>query len=67
MEQKFLTQFNEVFDDNYEIKSCGRNDCIRLIELARQIEPSVNFGSIKTGFMNTTNLIRLRNKLKESS
>lgn len=61
--EQFLKTFNEVFDKDNKVKSCGRVKCIELIELAKQIDNTKNYGDITTGFMKVDNLIELRNNL----
>lgn len=45
-------QYNKVFYKNKEQKLCGRENCIKLIEMLKEEFPGVDFGNIKTGFMN---------------
>lgn len=58
---EFRKKYREVFDDNGNIKACGRKKCIELIELAKTIQPG-NYGNSKTGFINIDNIIDLYNR-----
>lgn len=55
----FYEQFNRVFNKDFSIKICGRNETIKLIDICRNIDPSRNFGDINTGFMNKDSIIDL--------
>lgn len=65
MRSAFIKQFNEVFNSDYTVKPCGRNDCVKLIQLANQLKPGRVYGNPNTGFMHTDNLIALYNELKQ--
>lgn len=58
--EEFLKLYEKVFNENNNIKICGRQNCINLIEAAQKIEPNIDFGNVKTGFMNTQNLKNLK-------
>lgn len=45
--------YTEVFDDNFNIKNCGRIKCIELISAVRNY--GYNIGNLKTGFINVEN------------
>lgn len=49
---KIINQYNKVFDENKKVKNCGREECKNLIELMNKEYPNIDFGSLKTGFMN---------------
>lgn len=53
MEQAFETAYKIVFDENDEIKPCGREATKKLILAARKLDPSKEFGNAETGIMNT--------------
>lgn len=58
---KFIELYNEVFDESNNIRACGRNKCIKLIECAEAIDSNKNFGSVESGMMNISNIIELYN------
>lgn len=64
--KEFMVLYNDVFDEDDEIKQVGRERTKRLIEACEQFSSNTNFGSKITGFMNVTNIKALRNKLQES-
>lgn len=64
--KEFMSLYNDVFDEDDEIKQVGRERTKRLIEACEQFSSNTNFGSKITGFMNVTNIKALRNKLQES-
>lgn len=51
MFKEFLNYYDRVFDQNGNIKPCGRFACQKLIELSDKIEPGIIHGDIKTGMM----------------
>jgi hypothetical protein len=55
-EEEFITEYKKVFNESNQIKTCGREECKRLIELADDIETSVKHGCTKTGMMNTDSI-----------
>lgn len=63
----FLEKYNEVFDEDDNIKCCGRNKCIELIEAAQDFLrsdncigiPLENLGSTQTGVLNKNNIFAL--------
>lgn len=48
--------YKDVFDENGNIKLCGREACKKLIRLMQCRFPDVDFGNAETGFMNTDNI-----------
>lgn len=64
--QIFLNAYNTVFDANDNIKACGRQACIKLIDIANEIEPEVSHGNTSNGMINTYLLNKLKNKIKEA-
>lgn len=64
--KEFMVLYNDVFDEDDEIKQVGRERTKRLIEACEQFSSDINFGSKINGFMNVTNIKALRNKLQES-
>lgn len=66
MKNKFLEFFHRVFEDNFTVKTCGRETCKLLIAAARTIDRETDFGSVKTGVMNVDTLIDLYKKVNKS-
>lgn len=64
--KEFMVLYNDVFNEDGEVKQVGRERTKRLIEACEQFSNTTNFGSKITGFMNVTNIKALRNKLQES-
>lgn len=52
--------YNLVFDENNNIKPCGRQITIRLIEELSKLYPNEDFGNSKTGFMNIENVLKYK-------
>ncbi len=53
------SQYNIVFDNDGNVKACGRKNCIKLIELCEMAtNGQMDFGNKETGIMNTE-LIKL--------
>lgn len=62
MNNKLIEQYNEVFDSNGKVKNCGRDACIRLMEMLSEEKPDINFGNTKTGFLNVNEVKKFFNK-----
>ena len=62
---KFKEKYHEVFDNNGNIKPCGRIITKELISICMSIEPNTDFGNDKTGFMNVENIKKLYDKMAE--
>ncbi len=60
MKEDFLYLYNEVFDEEGNIKNCGRKKCQELIEKCQEIDPGVFYGELNRGFMNIDAIRRLR-------
>lgn len=54
---------NEVFDENGNIRPCGREACQELISEASITYPGIDFGNAKTGIMNIENMLKLRSDI----
>ena len=63
MKQRFLGLYDLVFDENGNIKACGREICKELIILANQIEKNVKHGDETTGMMEVDTIKSLRTTL----
>ena len=53
-----------MFDQNGNIKPCGRTITSKLIELAQVLKPGIDFGNKNTGVMNVVNIKALFSELK---
>lgn len=56
MKEELKNQYSKVFDSEGNVKNCGRDDCICLIEMLNIEDPITDFGNVKTGFMNIENV-----------
>lgn len=56
MVKEFKSLYKQVFDENGNIKACGRETCIELIRAAAELDGKTKYGNLKTGFMNIDNL-----------
>ena len=65
VEEQFEQEFKKVFTDKNVVKACGREECIKLIELARKIDNEMYYGSTETGLMNTNNIIKLHERIMD--
>ena len=65
MKNKFLEFFHKVFEEDFTVKTCGRETCKLLIAAARTIDRETDFGSVKTGIMNVDAIISLYKKINE--
>lgn len=54
--EDFKEQYNKVFDTEGTIKLCGREETKKLIRLAKELKPDVDFGNESTGFLNIDNI-----------
>lgn len=52
MKKQILNLYNEIFDENGNVRSCGREKCKQLITLLSEEYPDKKFGDSNTGFMN---------------
>lgn len=46
----------EVFDENGNVRLCGREKCKELIMVCQLKWPDIDFGDITSGFMNVDNI-----------
>ena len=65
MKNKFLEFFHKVFEEDFTVKTCGRETCKLLIAAARTIDRETDFGNVKTGVMNVDAIISLYKKINE--
>lgn len=61
----FEREYNNVFDENDRVKLCGRDECIKLVSLAKEIEPDKEFGNASNGMMKVHNIVELHNRLNK--
>lgn len=54
-----LEKYERVFDENGNVKACGREACKDLISACEQLKPDVDFGNKDTGVMNVENIKKL--------
>lgn len=66
MVDKFLEQYNRVFNTDDSIKACGRNECIQLIHLANKVDSSIGHGNIGTGHMHVDRIVDLKHRLTDN-
>lgn len=59
---EFVNQFNICIDKKGKPKACGRDNCMKLIMIANEIDPNTDYGN-KHSFMNVENLIVLHNNI----
>lgn len=59
MKKNFFDLYGNVFDVDGEVKLCGRECCRNLITLADKIEPDVEHGNIRDGFMHVDKIKNL--------
>lgn len=58
-----LDLYKGVFDENGNIKVCGRDKCISLIKKLHEIDKSTDYGNVETGFMHIQNIKETINKI----
>lgn len=54
-----VEKYRRVFDNNGNIKPCGREACKDLISACEQLCPDIDFGDNKTGMMHVVNIKKL--------
>ena len=64
-EERFKEEYKKVFTDDNKVKACGRDECKKLIELAKEIDSKTYYGDIYTGLMNIDNMIKLHERLMD--
>lgn len=62
--EELIQQYDKVFDKNGHIKFCGRDVCVRLIQLCEKQFPDaeVSFGNKGNGFLNVENIKKYVNR-----
>lgn len=61
----FLVMYYQVFDECGNVTSCGRDMTKSLIGAAQRLQPDVDFGNLRTGYMNVEHICNLKNLLEE--
>lgn len=54
-----MEKYNKVFDENGDIKACGRDACKQLILACMEKWPDIDFGNPETGIMNVENIKKM--------
>ena len=62
MSTDFRALFHNVFDENEEVKLCGREHCKALIIAMEEAFPGELFGNRETGFMDVFKIRRYYHK-----
>ncbi len=63
----FETAYDEVFDDYGNVKACGRTKTRLLISACKKEDPNMDYGDMRTGFMNIGNIKKLYNRVKSKT
>ena len=61
LEEMLPVVYSEVFDEQGNVKACGREKCLELIEICSELDPFNYYGDSKLGFLNEENIFKLRN------
>lgn len=64
LEEMLPIVYSEVFDEHGNVKACGREKCLELIEICSELDPFNYYGDSKQGFLNEENVIKLVTQLK---
>lgn len=60
LEEMLPVVYSEVFDEQGNVKACGREKCLELIEICSELDPFNYYGDSKLGFLNEENIFKLR-------
>lgn len=60
LEEMLPVVYSEVFDEQGNVKACGREKCLELIEICSELDPFNYYGDCKQGFLNEENIFKLR-------
>ena len=60
---KFIKLYDEVFDNKGNVKACTREKTKALIDCAKSLSPSNDFGNSDTGYMDIDAIKCLRNSI----
>lgn len=64
-EERFKEEYKKVFTDDNKVRVCGRDECKKLIEVAKEVDNETYYGDIYTGLMNIGNMIKLHERLMD--
>lgn len=64
---EMLELYDEVFDANGAIKTCGRNACKKLISACQKLDKNTNFGDLQSGYMNVEAIKALHEKISKTT
>jgi hypothetical protein len=62
-EEEFVAEYKKVFNESEAVRVCGREECKRLIQLADEIDNSVEHGRAEVGMMNTDSIKSLYERI----
>ena len=54
-----VEKYKKVFDEDGDIKACGREACKALIRECEDKWPDIDFGNSETGMMNVENIKKM--------
>lgn len=60
LEEMLPVVYSEIFDEQGNVKACGREKCLELIEICSELDPFNYYGDCKQGFLNEENIFKLR-------
>lgn len=60
---QLMLLYERVFDNQGNIKLCGREACKELIRVCREMQHGIDFGCTDTGIMNVDNIKRFYMKI----
>lgn len=60
---EFIKIYKKVFSSDGSVKSCGREECKKLIRASRLIDNSKTYGDETTGFMDVSEIKELFNTI----
>lgn len=61
--QAFVKQYNKVFDSEGNVRACGREACIDLINMCKVEDPLTDYGNPISGMMNIENIQKFGKKV----
>ena len=63
LEEMLPVVYDEVFDEHGNVKACGREKCLELIEICAELDPFNYYGDSKQGFLDEENIKKLRGRM----
>jgi hypothetical protein len=64
---EFFDQFSKVFNADYSIRNCGRDETIKLIKICSDLDKQTYYGNLYSGIMNVDAVVKLYKSLTASS